>query len=86
MQQIEIRIKGQIDENWSDWMGGLAITHTGQGETVLTGSVRDQAALYGLLSLLSDLGLQLNSVTCAEAPVLAHQQRSQVGLDKGGRN
>ena len=63
MQQIEIRIKGQIDRDWSDWMGGLAITHSEQGETVLTGSVRDQAALYGLLNRLSDLGLQLNSVS-----------------------
>ena len=63
MQQVEIRIKGQIDRDWSDWMSGLAITHTGEGETVLTGSVRDQAALYGLLARLSDLGLQLNSVT-----------------------
>ena len=63
MQQIEIRVKGEIDRNWSDWMSGLAITHTSRGETVLTGSVRDQAALYGLLSLLSDLGLDLISVT-----------------------
>ena len=63
MQQIEIRVKGQIDRDWSDWMSGLAITHTSLGETVLTGAVRDQAALYGLLARLADLGLQLNSVT-----------------------
>jgi len=63
VQQVEIRIKGQIDRDWSDWMGGLAVTHTSEGETVLTGPVRDQAALYGLLSKISDLGLQLNSVT-----------------------
>ena len=65
MQKVEIRIKGQIDRDWSDWIGGLAINHTPQGETVLTGSVRDQAALYGLLSRLADLGLQLNSVVSA---------------------
>jgi len=59
MQNIEIRVKGQIDRDWSDWIGGLTITHTGPGETVLTGSVRDQAALYGLVSRLADLGLQL---------------------------
>jgi hypothetical protein len=63
MQQIEIRVKGQIDRDWSDWIGGLVITHPAKGETLLTGSVRDQAALYGLLSRLADLGLQLNSVT-----------------------
>ena len=63
MQQIEIRVKGEIDRNWSDRMGGLAITHTDRGETVLSGSVRDQSALYGILSRLSDLGLDLISVT-----------------------
>ena len=68
MQRIEIRIKGQIDRDWSDWIGGLAIAHTAQGETLLTGSVRDQAALYGLLNRLSDLGLQLNSVTSSGMP------------------
>jgi hypothetical protein len=62
MQQIEIRVKGQIDQDWSDWCGGLTITHTGRGETVLAGSVRDQAALRGLLDRLADLGLQLISV------------------------
>ncbi len=59
MKNVEIRVKGQIDQDWSDWIGGLTITHTTPGETVLTGSVRDQAALYGLVSRLADLGLQL---------------------------
>ena len=62
MQQIEIRVKGQIDQDWSDWLDGLTITHTERGETVLAGSVRDQAALRGLLDRLADLGLQLISV------------------------
>ncbi len=59
MQNVEIRVKGQIDRDWSDWIGNLTITHTTPGETVLTGVVRDQAALYGLVSRLADLGLQL---------------------------
>jgi hypothetical protein len=62
MRQIEIRVEGQIDRDWSDWMDGLVITHTGHGETVLSGSVRDQAALRGLLNRLADLGIQLISV------------------------
>ena len=62
MQQIEIRVKGQIDRQWSDWFDGFKITHTEQGETVLTGRVIDEAALYGLLSKLRNLGLQLLSV------------------------
>jgi len=61
MHKVEIRITGQIDRNWADWFGGLTITHTENGETVLTGSVRDQAALHGLLSGLADLGLELIS-------------------------
>lgn len=50
MQQVEIHVRGQIDRDWSDWLGGLKITHTADGSTVLSGPVRDQAALYGLLS------------------------------------
>ena len=63
MQSIEIRVKGLIDKSWSDWIGGLAISYTEQGDTVLTGQVRDQAALYGLLEKLSKVGMQLLSFT-----------------------
>ena len=66
MQVVEIRIKGQIDEHWSDWFEGLTLTHTDQGETLLTGEVADQAALYGLLAKLRDLGLPLVSVEPVE--------------------
>ena len=62
MRQVEIRVKGQIDETWSDWFEGLAIMHTEEGETVLTGTVVDEAAMYGLLAKIRDLGLQLISV------------------------
>jgi hypothetical protein len=62
MPEISIKIKGQIDKNWSDWMGGLTILHSQSGETVLTGFVRDQSAVYGVLSRLGDLGLQLISL------------------------
>jgi hypothetical protein len=66
MQSIEVRVKGRIDEHWSDWFEGLTITYTDQGETLLTGEVVDQAALYGLLARLRDLGLPLVSVKPAE--------------------
>ena len=62
MEKIEIRIRGQIDESWSDWLGGLNISYAG-GQTVLTGSVRDQSALLGVLNRLSGLGIRLISVT-----------------------
>jgi hypothetical protein len=66
MLQAEIRVKGQIDEHWSDWFEGLTVTHTDQEETVLAGLVVDQSALYGLLAKLRDLGLPLLSVNCRE--------------------
>jgi hypothetical protein len=63
MQDIEIRVKGHIDREWSNWVGGLLIGYTDQGETILTGQLMDQAALYGLIERLSNLGMQLASVT-----------------------
>ena len=62
MERVEIRIKEEIDEHWSDWLSGLVIRYTNQHETVLTGCVVDQAALYGLLIKLRDLSLSLVSV------------------------
>lgn len=67
MQNVEIRVKGRIDEHWSDWFDDLTITHTDQDETILSGTVVDQAVLYGLLAKLRDLGLPLLSVTRTEA-------------------
>jgi hypothetical protein len=66
MRTVEIRVKGCIDEHWSTWFAGLKITQTGQDETVLSGEVVDQAALYGVLSMLRDLGLPLLSVASEE--------------------
>ena len=66
MQHVEIRVKGQIDERWSDWFEGLTITHIDQDEAILSGTVVDQAALYGLLAKLRDLGLPLLSVNRIE--------------------
>lgn len=63
MHQIEIRVKGQIKKQWSDWFGSLMISYSGHDETVLTGIVTDQAALYGVISRLRDLGLQLISMS-----------------------
>jgi hypothetical protein len=59
MQHVEIRVRGQIDERWSEWLDGLTIAHTGENETLLTGLILDQSALYGLMSKLRDLGLSL---------------------------
>jgi len=61
--EVEIRVKGRIDEQWSDWFADLQIEQTEGGEAILTGAVGDQAALYGLLAKLRDLGLPLLSVS-----------------------
>jgi hypothetical protein len=63
---VEIRVKGQIDEHWSSWFEDLTVTHTDQDETVLTGTVVDESALYGLITKLRDLGLPLVSVDSSE--------------------
>jgi hypothetical protein len=63
----EIRIRGQIDAHWSAWFEDLEIIQrTEEDETVLRGTVTDQAALYGLLAKLRDLGLALLSVDVSE--------------------
>lgn len=54
-----IRVKGLLDEKWTAWFDGFAISWIGQDETVLTGRVRDQAALHGILNKVRDLGLDL---------------------------
>jgi len=66
VQRVEIRVKGQSDEHWSDWFDDLTVTHTDQNETVLTGPIVDQAALHGLLAKLRDLGLPIVSVSVSE--------------------
>ena len=57
-----IRVRGHLDDRWSDWLGGLTIQRRDDGTTVLAGSVVDQAALHGVLASIRDLGLPLLSV------------------------
>ena len=58
----QIRIKGHLGRQWTDWFGGLSITLEDNGETLLSGPVVDQAALHGLLRQVRDLGMPLVSV------------------------
>lgn len=66
MQQVEIRVKGKIDPQRSDWFQGLEIIPAGAHHTILIGQVADQSALFGLLAKVRDLGLALVSVQVAD--------------------
>ena len=59
----EIRVAGRLDEHWSNWFDGLAVSHEDEATTTLRGAVADQAELHGVLAKLRDLGATLISVT-----------------------
>ncbi len=62
-EYYEVKIKGYLDPGWSGWFAGLELTHLDGNETLLAGSLPDQAALHGLLERVRDLNLTLISVT-----------------------
>lgn len=66
MTSYQIRFKGHLDLSWATWFDSLTITHEANGETVLTGPLPDQAALYGVLEKARNLNLTLVSI--AEVP------------------
>jgi hypothetical protein len=75
----QVRIKGHLGRQWTDWFGGLSITVEDSGDTLLTGPVVDQAALHGLLRKVRDLGMPLLSVmrvepSQADAPDVSQTQ------------
>jgi len=57
-----IHVKGHLDERWLRWFEGLTVEHLDNGETRVSGTLVDQAALFGVLSRIRDLGLDLLSV------------------------
>ena len=64
--RYQIRIEGHLNPQWADWFGDAAVTLQDNGETLLTCTVVDQAALYGLLRKVRDLGIPLVSVVRVE--------------------
>jgi len=73
----QIRLKGHLGSQWTDWFGGLTVTLEDNGVTLLTGPVIDQAALHGLLKKVRDLGMPLLSVNRVEAGQAAASEVKQ---------
>jgi hypothetical protein len=65
--RYEIRIGGRLAPRWATWFDGMTLATAGDGTTVLSGPVADQAALHGVLARIRDLGLPLVSVTRLDA-------------------
>lgn len=61
-ERYEIHLKGILGSEWSEWFDGMIVSSDGQGNTILTGSVADQAALHGILDRVRDSGLTLLSI------------------------
>jgi hypothetical protein len=60
--RYRLRVRGQLGPQWSSWFEGLDVEAVPGGDTTLTGSLPDQAALHGLLARVRDIGLTLISV------------------------
>jgi hypothetical protein len=87
----QIRIKGHLGREWTDWFLGLTITAVDGGETLLTGPVVDQAELYGLLKKVRDIGMPLFSVNHvqanqAELPTFKHYSEKNEMMIEEKRN
>ena len=63
----QIKVKGHLNQAWSEWFDGLTLTNLERGEAMIHGMIVDQAALYGLISKVRDLHLTLISVSPLEA-------------------
>jgi hypothetical protein len=60
--RYEVRLKGHLDDRWANWFGNVTLMLEENGDTLLTGTVVDQAELHGLLKRVRDLGMPLLSV------------------------
>ncbi len=60
--EYSIQIQGHLASDWSEWFDGMNVQCHPDGTTTLSGPVRDQATLHGLLLKVRDLGLGLISV------------------------
>jgi hypothetical protein len=70
-ERYQIRVQGHLDPQWADWFNGMTIVYDDHDETVLTGHLADQAALFGVLARVRDLGLTLLAVNRVENQLLS---------------
>ena len=66
-EAYRIEVSGHLDPKWADWFDGFDITQKDSNTTLLSGTVKDQSALHGLLAKIRDLGLSLLSVYRVES-------------------
>ncbi len=84
-RRYELRVKGQLADRWTAWFDGMTLTLQADGTTVLDGLVADQSALHGLLHKVSDLGLELISVTRTPAAQTSAAAEPAPTTDQTGR-
>ena len=80
-----IRVKEHLSAHWAKWFEGLSIEHTATGETILSGSIPDQAALHGFLARIRDLNLTLISAIRVDSVGSGlPEEHPEVGFEKNG--
>ncbi len=72
MHTYKIRVQGHLDQRWSEWFDGLAISYDADGNTVLRGPLVDEAALHGVLNKVRDLALPLLAVSREQTDASMH--------------
>jgi hypothetical protein len=65
----QIRLQEQLDAQWAEWFAPLMLHTEANGNTILSGRLRDQGELYGVLAKVRDLNLTLLAVTCTSAEI-----------------
>jgi hypothetical protein len=75
----QIKVKGHLNQTWSEWFDGLTITNLEHGEAMIHGMIVDQAALYGVLIKVRDLGLTLIGVCRVADEGLSHRPLGDAG-------
>jgi hypothetical protein len=56
--KVQIKVAGYLDSKWQDWFEGMEISYEGE-DTILTGNIKDESQLHGILNQIRDLNLKL---------------------------